>query len=275
MSDNATISEQFTDLGKLLGNLRLGKILSILILVIACLIAIRIIMGVLNKVLEHGKIEKTLHTFIRTGTKVLLYFLAVLIVADFVGINVSSLIAVLSVAGLAVSLAVQSTLSNLAGGIQILTTQPFKVGDYADVGGTAGTVREIGLVHTKLLTVDNKLIYIPNSDVAAAKITNFSTEERRRVDMAFSVSYDAAPSLVIDTLTALVESHPKVLRDPAPFIRLSEYGDSQITYTVRAWAANADYWDVYFDVLGGAKAALDAKGIEMSYPHMNVHIVEK
>lgn len=272
---DTTVADQFADLGKALGGITLTKVLSVIVLVIACLIVIRIIMSVVNRVLERGRIEKSLHTFIRTGTKILLYFLAVLIVADSIGINVSSLVAVLSVTGLAVSLAVQSTLSNLAGGIQILTTQPFKVGDYADVGGTGGTVREIGLVHTKLMTPDNKLIYIPNSDVAAAKITNFSAEERRRVDLVFSVSYDAAPSAVIETLKALVESHPKVLRDPAPFIRLSEYGDNQISYTVRAWAENADYWDVYFDLMGSAKAALDAKGIEMSYPHMNVHIVEK
>jgi len=269
------ITEELESLGKTLENISFERVVFILILILVCLVVIRIIMKFVNRLLERGKIERSLHAFIRTGTKILLGFLAALIVADAVGINVTSLIAVLSVAGLAVSLAVQSTLSNLAGGIQILTTKPFKVGDYVDAGGTGGTVQEIGMVHTKLLTPDNKLIYIPNSDVAAAKITNYSTEERRRVDLVFGASYDAEPEHVKRTLAALVAAHPLALKDPEPFVRLSAYKDSCIEYTLRVWVENGDYWTVYFDLLEGAWKAFADQNIEMTYPHMNVHIMKQ
>lgn len=269
------ITEELESLGKTLEHISLEKVLSVCALILVCLIVIRIVMKLVNRLLERGKIEQSLHAFIRTGTKILLGCLAALIVADALGINVTSLIAVLSVAGLAVSLAVQSTLSNLAGGLQLLTTKPFKVGDYVDAGETSGTVQEIGMVHTKLLTPDNKLIYIPNSDVAAAKITNYSAQERRRVDLVFSASYDAAPGQVKAALVELIAAHPLALKDPEPFVCLSAYQDSCVEYTVRVWVENRDYWTVYFDLLEGAKQAFADRDIEMTYPHMNVHLLKQ
>ena len=199
----------------------------------------------------------------------------VMIVAEHMGVSMTSLLAVLSVAGLAVSLAVQGVLSNLAGGFTLLSAKPFSIGEFVEAGGVSGTVQEIGLVHTKLLTPDRKMIFVPNSDIASAKIINYSDEEFRRVDLVFSASYDAPVSKVENVLLDLVTSHEKTLNEPAaPFARVSKYGSSAIEYTVRVWCANKDYWDVYFDITKGVKEAFDANGIEMTYDHVYVHIAK-
>lgn len=251
------------------------KIISCVVLVVICLVAYKLLMRLLDRFLAGGTVEKTLHGFIRNGVRILLMFVAILIVASELGFDVTSLIALLSVAGLAVSLAVQNSLANLAGGIQVLVSKPFKTGDFVDIGGASGTVQEINLIHTKLITPDNKVLYVPNSDVAAARLTNFSTEATRRVDLVFTASYDTAPEAVISALQEMVNAHEKVLKDPEAFVRLSAYKDSAIEYTVRAWCDSADYWDVYFDLLSETKQRFDKAGVEMTYPHMNVHIQQK
>ncbi len=251
------------------------KIISCVVLVVICLVAYKLLMRLLDRFLAGSTVEKTLHGFIRNGVRILLMFVAILIVASELGFDVTSLVALLSVAGLAVSLAVQNSLANLAGGIQVLVSKPFKTGDFVDIGGTSGTVQEINLIHTKLITPDNKVLYVPNSDVAAARLTNFSTEATRRVDLVFTASYDTAPEAVISALQEMVNAHEKVLKDPEAFVRLSAYKDSAIEYTVRAWCDSADYWDVYFDLLSETKQRFDKAGVEMTYPHMNVHIQQK
>lgn len=258
--------------GAVLQAINAPKILSCVVLAVICLVVYKLVMRLVNAMLNKGTVEPTLHGFIRTGVRVLLLFVITLLVASELGFDVTSLIALLSVAGLAVSLAIQNSLSNLAGGIQVLASKPFKAGDYVDIGGVSGTVQEVSLLHTRLITVDNKVIHVPNADVAAAKLTNFSTEATRRVDLTFTASYDAAPEKVILALQEVLDKNEKVLKDPQAFVRLSAYKDSAIEYTVRAWCASADYWDVYFDVLGDVKKQFDAAGVTMTYPHMNVHI---
>jgi small conductance mechanosensitive channel len=195
-----------------------------------------------------------------------------MIVAQSLGINATSLLTLLGIVGLAISLSVQDSLSNLAGGITILTTRPFKVGDFVEIGDTMGTVLEIGMVHTKLDTLDNRRVVVPNSTVVSAKVTNYSTEPLRRVDLTISAAYQAPVELVKETIQGVCRSHEKVLSDPEPFVRLSTYGSSAIEYTVRAWCQNADYWDVYFDILEGIKTAFDAKGIAIPYPQMEITV---
>lgn len=272
-TDPETITEDISEVKSVLSGIDLYKVLSTVILAVICIVAVKVLLHLLDRFLKKGKVEKTLHAFIRTGVRILLIFLAVLIIASQLGFNVTSLVALLSVAGLAISLAVQSSLANLAGGIQILASKPFKVGDYIDAAGINGTVLEINMIHTKLRTPDSKVIFVPNSDLAAAKLTNFSAEENRRVDIVCSASYDDAPEKVLAVLRELVSAHPKALADPEPFVRLSGYKDSCIEYTVRVWAKNEDYWDLYFDLLEQIKPRFDAAGIEMTYPHLNVHMI--
>lgn len=253
----------------------LGDVLSAVLLLLVCLVADWLLLKAIDKTLARTSIARSLHAFLRATAKAILIFLTVLIVAGSLGIPVTSLIAVLSVAGLAVSLAVQNTLSNVAGGIQILTSHPFEVGDYIEAGSISGTVVEIGIIYTKLHSVDNKLIQIPNREIAEEKIVNFSSEPNRRVDLKFTASYDAPVEAVKAAILRAINAQENILREPEPFVRVSGYGDSSIEYTVRVWCANGDYWEVYFDLLEQVKSAFDQAGVEMTYPHVNVHMVKE
>lgn len=257
-----------------ISGLTVGKILSALVLLAVCLVVVKLLIKTVEKMLERTGIDRTLHTFLKTAIKVVLLFLTVLIVADALGIPMTSLIAVLSVAGLAVSLAIQNSLSNVAGGIQVLTSKPFKVGDYVEVSGIEGHVSEIGIFYTRITTWDNKLIQIPNSQIAGEKIINYTAEPERRVDLKFTVSYDAPVDAVKKAALEVIESHPLTLYTPEPFVRVSKYGDSSIEYTLRVWCATEDYWTVYFDMMEQVKAAFDKAGVEMTYPHVNVHMLD-
>ena len=258
-----------------LAGITVNMVLRAIILLVICLVVVKILMRIVTRFLEKSKLERSLHTFIRTAVKVVLLFLTVLMVAKTLGIDVTSLIALLSVFGLAVSLAVQNSMSNVAGGIQLLSSKPFVVGDFVEAGGVSGTVVDVGIFYTKIRTGDNKMIQVPNSQIANEKIINYTSEEERRVDWKFTASYDAPVEAVKKAVEDVLSSHPLVQVTPAPFVRVSNYGDSAIEYTVRAWCANGDYWTVYFDVMEQVKAAFDKNGIEMTYPHINVHMMDK
>ena len=195
---------------------------------------------------------------------------------ECVGISVSSLVAALSVVGVAFSLAIQGFLSNVFGGIQIISNKPFNIGDYVDAGGESGVVREVGLFYTKLDTPDKKLIRIPNSIIAKSNITNYSSAVNRRVDITVGASYDADVEKVKATLLQLLCEHPLILKgdELEPVVHVSSYNSNDISYTLRAWCKSADYWTVYFDVMDNIKPTFDKNGIAMSYPHVNVHMVE-
>ena len=262
-------------LGVSLTNFTLNKLLSAVLVLVICLIVVKILMTIVKRLLEKSKLERSLHTFVRTSIKVVLLFVTVVIVATTLGINVTSLIALLSVFGLAVSLAVQNSMSNVAGGIQVLSSKPFVVGDYVEAGGVSGTVADVGIFYTKIRTNDNKMIQVPNNQIANEQIINYTSEEQRRVDMKFTASYDAPVESVKKVIEEVVSSHALVQITPAPFVRVSNYGDSAIEYSVRAWCATGDYWTVYYDLMEQIKVAFDKANIEMTYPHINVHMMEK
>ena len=269
------MGEIFATMGATLGAYTLIDVLQLIVLIAACLIVRKIILTVFDRMTNKVTMEKTLQKFAKSMLGVLLWIVIVMIVAEHMGVSMTSLLAVLSVAGLAVSLAVQGVLSNLAGGFTLLSAKPFSVGDFVEAGGVSGTVQEIGLVHTKLLTPDRKMIFVPNSDIASAKIINYSDEAFRRVDLVFAASYDAPVEKVEKVLLDVAAAHEMILNEPAePFARVSKYGNSAIEYTVRVWCANADYWTVYFDLMKAVKVAFDANGIEMTYDHLNVHIAK-
>lgn len=256
-------------------NISVAMVVKVLFTILLCLIAIKVIGGVIGRVLEKSHLERTLSDFIRSILKVIIYFVAVLIVLSTLGVDVTSLVALLSVAGLAVSLALQNTLSNLAGGIQLLVTKPFAAGNYVEAGANSGTVYQVGLAYTTLVTPDNRVVYVPNSDIAAARIINYNGRDTRRVEIKVTASYDASIQTVKDTINGLIAADSRILGEPAPFVRVSNYGSSSIEYTIRVWCAAGDYWGIYFDLMDNMKPAFDAAGVEMTYDHLNVHVVKE
>ena len=243
---------------------------AVLILVIG-IVVIKLVNKIVKTALNKTKLEKAAHSLILSVCNVALYIILGLIVATKLGIDVTSIVALASVLTLALSLALQNMVSNVIGGFIILSTTPFHSGDYVEIAGQAGTVTEINMSYTKLTTPDNKLISIPNSAVVAAQIVNYSAKSLRRVDVNVSASYDCAAQDVIGALCAagVVD---KALSDPAPFAAVTAYGESAINYTLRVWCNSADYWDVFFQVNQRVKDIFDEQGIEMTYPHLNVHL---
>lgn len=255
-------------------NITASSIFNAVLVAAACLVAMKLLLKVLDRALGRSKLDAPLKTLLRTLAKAGLWFVTVIIVMECLNIEATSLVAVLSVVGLAFSLALQSFLSNAAGGMQILASHPFSEGNFVEAGGCSGTVEEIGLFYTKLTTPDNKLVQMPNSSIVTANITNFSQQPTRRVELRVSASYDAAPDRVIALLARMAAEHPLILDDPNQMIHVDGYGGSAVQYVMRVWCANADYWTVYYDLMDGFKAAFDAAGIEMTYPHLNIHLGE-
>jgi len=218
------------------------------------------------------KLDVSLRSFLTSFVKIALYIVLVITVAMILGVPATSFITILASCGVAIGLALQGSLSNFAGGLMILFFKPFKVGDYIEAQGEAGTVMGISVVYTELLTPDHKRITIPNGSLTNSNIKNYSTEPLRRVDLSFSVAYDSKDEDVKRIIGAAIAEHPLALEDPAPFVRLSQQGDNALIYTARVWVNNADYWTVYFDVLEKVKADFDANGITVPFPQMDVHI---
>lgn len=250
---------------KYLGANALSKIIAAAIMLIVCVVFIKLLMRLTGRLLEKSKLHTTMHSFIRTLVKLVLVFIAIMLIAGTLGIDTSSLLAIFSIAGLAVSLSVQSALTNMTSAVMLLTSKPYQVGDFVEISGMQGTVREIGILSTKLVTIDGRLISIPNSQAVSGSITNFSTEEDRRVVLSVSASYDD------DIEKVKAAQDPRVLPIEPVFARVSSYGDNAIEYTLRFWVKNADYWSVYFDVLENVKRVFDEDGISMTYPHLVVH----
>lgn len=249
----------------------LGSALPAVILLVIGILAIRIVMKLVNKLLEKSKLEKAAHSLIKTAVRVVLYILLGLIIADKLGIDVTGIVALASVLTLAVSLAVQNALSNVISGFTLLYTKPFASGDFVEVAGQSGTVEEIGLTYTKLATPDNKSVSIPNSSVTAAQIVNYTVLGSRRVDVSVSASYDTSVELVLQTLRKAGQV-PGILQEQGVFAAVDVYGDSAIRYILRVWCSSADYWDVLFAVNENVKKAFDENGVAMTYPHINVHL---
>lgn len=251
-----------------------SNIFSAVLAIVISLVVIKLLLGVLDRALGRSKMDAPLKRLLRGLLKGALWSVAAIVVLDCLDIEVTSLVAVLSVVGLAFSLALQNFLSNLAGGMQLLASHPFKPGDFVDAGGCSGTVTEIGMFYTKLTTPDNKLVQLPNSTIVSANITNFSAQATRRVELKVSASYDAPTDTVLALLSKMAADHPLVLADPAPAVHVDGYGDNAIGYVMRVWCANADYWTVYYDLMDGMKPAFDKAGVEMTYPHVNVHMMK-
>ena len=258
-----------------LGSFTLEKLGSSILVFIVCYIVSKILMRVLSKIIKKLPFDKTFTGFVNASIKLILYFITGIIVADALGIDPRSLIALLSVAGLAISLAIQDTLSNIANGLVILVSKPFIVGDFVEVGGVSGIVKVISLNYTKIVTYDNKVIYIPNSDISAGKIINYTDEKLRRVDINVTAAYESPMENVKKALFEAVDTIPEFHKDPKPFICTVAYRDSNIEYGVRAWTDTENYWTAYFALMDNIAVMFKKYNVEMTYNHLNVHIMEK
>lgn len=272
-----TVEEVLKTVGRTVGipDLTLGGLLRVAMMVLLGILAIRLLMKMVDRVLERSKSVAAIKPYIHTAVNIFLWVLLALMLAGTLDVDVTSIIAMLSVAGLAVSMALQNTLSNLAGGLVLLVTKPFVVGDYVEADGISGTIAAVDMSYTTFVTPDNKEIFVPNSQLSATKITNYNRLGRRRMDVTLTASYDAPTAQVRSAIEEALAAIPGILDDPAPMVYLSEYQSSSIEYLTRLWTAADDYWTVYYALLEGVRESFARHGVEMTYDHLNVHIVEK
>lgn len=260
--------------GVSIGGLSLAKLLSAVVIFFIFLVVIRVCRRLIAGALEKTKLEGTVKGFALTAINALLWIIAAITIAGALSIPTASLVAAVSVAGLALSLSIQNIMANIFSGVTLLINHPFRAGDYVQIGSSSGTVKSISLFYTVLDTADNKCISIPNSDVTSSAVINYSTEPLRRVDMLFQTAYASATDTVRSALLEAASADARVLSDPAPAVHLSAYKSSSIEYTVRMWCRSGDYWSVYYSMNERVREVFDARGIQMTYDHLNVHVVE-
>lgn len=259
-----------------LGGYSLGHILSAILTLLICLVAVRLLLKLAKRLLDRSKrMNDRLRQIILTAVKVVLYILTGIITAGALGLNTSSLTALVSVLTLGVTLAAEDILGNVAGGLVILSSHPFNIGDEIEVSGTTGIVREITLNHTKIETFDGQFVMQPNKELSSSRVINYTAMGRRRVVRKITASYDAPTEQVKAACLEAVAATPNVLPSPAPVVYLTDYGSSAIEYSVRCWTETKDYWNAYFALNENLRDTFAAHNVEMTYDHLNVHISEK
>ena len=249
-------------------------IAAVAILIIGRMVA-KILQKLIVKVMDKRKVDKTISTFASSMVFSALYIFVILAALSQVGIQTTSFMAIIGAAGLAIGLALQGSLSNFASGFLIILFRPFKLGDYVEAGGVSGSISKISIFTTDINTVDNKKIIVPNAQIMNGTITNYTAEKTRRVDLTFGVGYEADISKVKDILNKIIKEHKLILKDPEPFVRLGNLGDSSIDFTVRVWSKTEDYWTVHFDLIESAKEEFDKANISIPYPQMDVHMIKE
>jgi small conductance mechanosensitive channel len=227
-----------------------------------------------RRAMERGKADAMLVSFIGNLLYAALLTFVALAAINQLGVQTTSFIAVIGAAGLAVGLALQGSLANFAAGVLIIIFRPYKVGDYIEGGGVAGTVEEVQIFTTVLKTPDNKLIIVPNGQIMAGTITNYSARAERRIDLVVGVGYDADLDKTRQVLTDVLNEEQRILPEPAPVIGVVELAESSVNFVVRPWVKTADYWPVYFDLNESIKNRFDAEGISIPFPQRDVHLYE-
>ncbi len=235
----------------------------------------RIIANILGTLLEKAKIELTLVSFIKNLTYVALLVFVIIAALSKLGVETTSFVAVLGAAGLAVGLALQGSLANFAAGVLLITFKPFKVGDFVQVCGDTGTVQEINIFNTIILSPDYQRKIIPNSKITGETITNFSDVDKRRVDLVFGISYTDNIKTAKDALQRVVADDARILKNPAPIIAVLELGESSVNIVCRPWCKPADYWSVYFDIIEKGKLELEKNGITIPFPQRDIHLFQE
>jgi len=235
-------------------------------------IVISIINGVVKKLLLKAKIDQILVNFISAIVRGLLFLFVIIAALSQLGINTTSLIALIGAAGLAVALSLKDSMQNFAAGVMLLVFRPFSVGDFVEAGGTSGSVKEINIFSSTFLTPDNKQVIIPNGAIYSGVITNYSATGTRRIDMVFGIGYGDDIDKARKIITDVIDNDPRVLKDPPPKIAVLALGDSSVDFAVRPWVKVSDYWDLWFDVTETIKKRFDAEGVSIPFPQRDVHL---
>ena len=275
-----TAAEETADIGvwlTALSKLDLQTILAAAVIFLIGYVVIKWACKLLDKLLQRNeKLDVSLRTLAVNVVRVLLLFLLILTCVDKLGLPTTSIITLLGTFGLAFSLAMQNSLSNLAGGLFILGSKPFETGDYISLPGAEGTVTQIGFIHTLLTTVDNKQIHVPNSTITGSVVTNFSQCRTRRVDLIIPVSYDCSLEQAKAVIEGVIARDSRVLQQPAaPFVRVWDLGASAVDIAVRVWCNGGDYWELRSWLIENIKNELDAAGIAIPYSQLDVHVIDK
>lgn len=248
------------------------KLIGAIVVLIVGMWVIKFLTRLATKVMDKRNMDASLKPFFRSLINITLKTLLVISVLTMLGIEMTSFIAILGAAGLAIGMAFSGMLSNFAGGVVLLVFRPFKVGDFIEAQGHSGTVQEIQIFNTVLKTPDNKTIIIPNGGLSTNSMTNFSTEARRRVDWVFGIAYGDDYNKAKNVIKSLCDSDTRILKDPEVFIALSELDDSSVNLVVRAWANSSDYWDIFFDMNEKVYKTFEKEGINIPFPQMDVHL---
>ncbi len=249
-----------------------GKLLLALITLLVGIWLVNRFGRLLKRLFQMRSFEQTLQTFLISFITITLKILLIITVISMIGVQMTSFIAILGAAGLAFGMALSGTLQNFAGGVVLLILKPFKVGDYIEAQGFAGTVTEMQIFHTILNTPDKKKVIIPNGSLSAGSMINYSAEPLRRVDWSFGIDYNASIDHAKEIVGMVLASDERILKDPEPFIGVGALADSSVDLTTRAWVNAPDYWDVFFSINERVKKAFDNKGITIPFPQRTVHL---
>lgn len=277
------LAENVTGLSRFLQDIwngfldKLPTIIFAIILLILGILFSKLVVKLMSKAMDKSKLDLTINHFIKSVVKIVLYVILFTVILTLLGVPTTSIITVIGTAGVAVGLALQSSLSNLAGGFIILIAKPFRVGSYISVNGVEGFVSSINILYTKLHTYDNKAIFIPNGAASNAVLINMTEDGLRRVDNVFSISYDTDYKKAVASINKALKKCKKIKTDKGhePFVRMSAHSASSIDITVRVWCKTADYWDVYFDIIEFIREQFIEDHIEIPYQQIDVHVKNK
>ncbi len=248
------------------------KLLLALVIIIVGRIAIKIVRKIVQHMFNRIKVDSTLSTFGLNIIAGIMHAFIIIAALGQIGVETSSLVAIVGAAGLAVGFALQGSLGNFASGVLIIVLKPFRLGDYVAAGGESGTVSDISIFTTTFTTPDNKIIILPNTAIMSSSITNYTKADHRRIDLVVGIGYDDDIRKAEQVFKNILENEPRVLKEPAYTIGVLELGDNSVNFAVRPWVATADYWPTYFDLMKNIKLQLDANGISIPYPQRDVHL---
>lgn len=263
MTDEA-LASVLDGLGEVASGFTLAKLLTAALLLVAGVVLLRLVLWLADRTMRLLDFEKGLRRFLRTMLKVLLWCLVLMVAGSALGFDPSSLVTLVGVFALAFSLAVQGSLSNLAGGVTLMATKPFVVGDFIEISGTVGLVKEVGLVHTVLDTADNKVVFVPNSQVSSSKVVNYSRNAERRLDLSFRASAEEDPQRVRSVILAAVDQVADVLKEPPPYVGVGNFSEKGTEYILRVWVNNQSYRTVTFDLQEAVRAAFVEQEVKLA-----------
>ncbi|RUO75781.1 mechanosensitive ion channel family protein [Idiomarina seosinensis] len=248
------------------------KVIIAIVILIASRIASKIVTGIMRRGMEKKEVDGAVISFLSAIVKSIIFITALLVALSQIGVQTTSFIAILGAAGLAIGLALQGSLSNIASGVLLIMFRPLRAGEYVECGGTAGTVEEINIFQTILMTPDRKVVYVPNSQVIGSAIVNYNREPLRRIDLVIGVSYSANLQHTKKVLMEELEKDERILEDPAPVVTVTALNSSSVDFNVRPWTKTEDHWPTRWDLLERIKDRLDEEGIGIPFPQMDVHM---